>query len=932
MKARFKLKALVLALLGMAGGVQAQVSTTVSTLAPAADSYTESGSVWNNYGKIVYMRVSTGRDGLMRFDLTSLADKEVVSAVLKATPVAAFPVPLDVYSMMDNGWTEYGVCYNNRPTTVVANLGQLNGSTGAQMSLDVTSAVRQFQGLPLTLKLSSANTDKLGWLNTKESSQQPVLVLTTKPRSLALIPNADNFANPAAPATTAYTAPQLQVDGQPAAEAFMKFDLSALSGKTPQAAILRIKPDQMPGGPVNVRLLQYADTNVNALTYNTRPALVPDVVASQGTLTADGWLEFDLSTVVKSTGLNMLTLELDGNSGQALTFPSMEASQNGPQLVVYYSKAAATPPPLVSPPPLKVGINIAGTSYYSLEVPLVDLMKQGHTWYTGCNPYGDSYCASGQFRPGGGSFDTLEQDLLNVDANGWVKTLPAPADGATTHVNYTTVATIIPSSLSPLWPTGRFTVLYEGEGTLAYRFSNGTLTKNAALSKPGKDVLDVSLGAGKGAGLSMMITISKTDPNKTGNYLRNMHVFPPGGVCSDDATMYCRTDVAGASCNPGATCQDFADVYQTKPFDPRFLANIKRFDTFRFMGYQNTVDALNEADWSDRTQPSYYTWQRPGYHWNSYESVVALGNTLNRNLWLNVPNKASDDYILQMANLVHSQLNSTSKVYLEYGNEIWNTLFTGGKYAEEQGVARWPLSSATAYEKRLQWQGLRTAQMCDIWKKAWGSDANRLICVAGVQPGNVWSAALVLDCPLYVNEAANAPCYKKIDAVAVAPYFAGTIGMYNHATDLATWTQDADGGLNRLFTEIFSGGQFSDSPAGGSLASAQRALALIVSAAKDRGLMTVNYEGGQSLVALGSAASNAAVVALFSNANRDARMGTAYSQYLAMLKNSGVSLFNQWTSVGSYSVFGNWGLLEWRDQGHSAKYDAVINFLGTLGQ
>jgi hypothetical protein len=43
-------------------------------------------------------------------------------------------------------------------------------------------------------------------------------------------------------------------------------------------------------------------------------------------------------------------------------------------------------------------------------------------------------------------------------------------------------------------------------------------------------------------------------------------------------------------------------------------------------------------------------------------------------------------------------------------------------------------------------------------------------------------------------------------------------------------------------------------------------------------------------------------------------------------------LFNQWTSVGAFSGFGNWGALEYRDQGHSPKFDALIDFLGTIGQ
>ncbi|MEY8877989.1 MAG: DNRLRE domain-containing protein, partial [Leptothrix sp. (in: b-proteobacteria)] len=688
----------------------ATLPDTTTTLTAVADSYVESASVWNNYGKIQYLRASTGRDGLLRFDLASLSDKEVVKAELRVTPVAPFPLPLSVSSLLDNGWKEYGVTYYNRPATVVAALGSLDGSSGAQMALDVTSAVRTFQGQPMTLKLSSTNTDKLAYLNTRESANPPVLVITSHPRTVTLAPSADSHVDPAAPASNFASASQLQIDGLPASRAYLKFDLSALTAKNVLGATLRIKPVQQHGGTVYVRVLQSTDTNVNVLTFNSQPALLPDYVALQTTVGADGWQEFDLTALVKASGLLPLALELDGDSGQPLNFPSLEAGLDAPQLVVAYSKAAVVPPPQVAVPPLKVGINIETPSYYGTEVPLVDLMKQGHEWYTGCQSWRDSYCNAGQFRPGGGSFDTKEQDLLNVDANGWVKTLPAPADGITTKVNYTTVATLIPSSLSPQWPSGRMTVLYEGEGTLYYSFSNGTLVKNNALSSPGRDVLDISLAAGKPAGTAMQLMITATDPKKTGNYLRNIRVLPPGGVCSDNVAQYCRNDAAGASCNPTATCDDFEQVYQSKPFDPRFLANIQRFDTLRFMGYQNTNDANNEIEWSDRTLPGNYTWQRMNYHHNPAENVVAMGNTLSRNVWINIPLRASDDYVTQLATLVHNQLAAGLKVYVEYGNEVWNTAFAGGNWVEAQGVARWPFAANTAYEKRLQWQGVRTAQ------------------------------------------------------------------------------------------------------------------------------------------------------------------------------------------------------------------------------
>ena len=139
--------------------------------------------------------------------------------------------------------------------------------------------------------------------------------------------------------------------------------------------------------------------------------------------------------------------------------------------------------------PLKVGINIEATNYYGTEVPGIDLMKQGHTWYTQCYPWRDALCSAGKFsRSGGSSWDTLEQDVLDQDASGWVRSLPAPGDGATTGVNYTSIATLIPSSLSDRYPGGRYIVRYDGEGTFSLTNSKATVTRNTALSSPGRAV------------------------------------------------------------------------------------------------------------------------------------------------------------------------------------------------------------------------------------------------------------------------------------------------------------------------------------------------------------------------------------------------------------------------------------------------------------
>jgi hypothetical protein len=87
----------------------------------------------------------------------------------------------------------------------------------------------------------------------------------------------------------------------------------------------------------------------------------------------------------------------------------------------------------------------------------------------------------------------------------------------------------------------------------------------------------------------------------------------------------------------------------------------------------NNTKVVNWADRSTSATPSYNTTARPKAPGMPYEYLVQLCNTINCDLWLNVPVTASDDYRAQLAALVAQQLKPGLFVYLEYGNEVWNS-------------------------------------------------------------------------------------------------------------------------------------------------------------------------------------------------------------------------------------------------------------------
>ncbi len=464
-------------------------------------------------------------------------------------------------------------------------------------------------------------------------------------------------------------------------------------------------------------------------------------------------------------------------------------------------------------------------------------------------------------------------------------------------------------------------MLYDGEGTLEY--GRGA-ARNPTLSRAGRDVLDVRAA---GEQSWFQLAIRATDPMRTGNPIRNIRVLPNGGVCDGDRFAYCRAEDPDTACGSAGTCRLFANGTELLDFDPRFLSNLRPFACVRFMGLQNTNNALTR-EWSERTRPesAFFTAQQGDGA--PVEAIATLGNRLGAAVWVNMPTRASDDYVRQFATIMRERLEGGRRIYVEYSNEIWNDAFAAGHWVQEQAEARWPGGPVTQFDKRLQWFGMRTAQICDIWDAVWGDQAGRVVCVMGAQAANAWTGAQSLDCPLWAAENGGTPCHRHhVDALAIAPYFGFYIGTPDHAEVLRRWTELPDHGLDKLFDEIFQGGQFQDSPEGGALHQARLFMEQSQVEARKRGLRLVAYEGGQHLAAVGSVLQDSAVTDLLLAANRDPRRGMAYAAHLADWREAGGDLYNLWNSVSPYSKWGGWGLLEFRDQGRSAKYDSVLRII-----
>ena len=357
-------------------------------------------------------------------------------------------------------------------------------------------------------------------------------------------------------------------------------------------------------------------------------------------------------------------------------------------------------------------------------------------------------------------------------------------------------------------------------------------------------------------------------------------------------------------------------------FKTRFLDNLAQYRALRFVGWTRST-SLATSEWCGRARL-----RDP--HWNTIHGVpaevlIALANALNADPWFTFPVRVTDEYLREFASLARSRLKADLKVYIEFGNEVWNRSFPSTRWVLGQAKKAWPDAARQDPVRALRsWYGQRTVEMCRIWDLAWGPERDRLVCVLAAQAAKPKTAIDALECPL----SQRAPCYNKgIDALAIAPYIGGYIGSAENQAAVQGWLDDEDGGLDRLFKEIFEGGMVKKGPPPGALAKAFRQMDNYVRLSEQYKLPMVAYEGGQHLVGRGKVKKNRGITSLFIRANRDPRMEEVYLRYLQGWKERAGELFMHFSSVSRYNKHGSWGALEDSRQETTPKYRALMKFM-----
>ena len=481
-----------------------------------------------------------------------------------------------------------------------------------------------------------------------------------------------------------------------------------------------------------------------------------------------------------------------------------------------------------------IGVNVGSVNDYAAESFFVDAMKQSRHWGTPGTPW---------------------DEASNVDALGW----PAQDAGV---VVLCCVADSAGSSLL----AGTYHLSFQGIASVAFTIGgSGSVTGmsyDAATNTSTAQIVVAANGAGTSLILSFTAT-QRTAAAAVGSGVTDVTLIRP--QTAPNGKLWWKT--------PGQV------------FTTPFLNLLSRFSTLRFMDFTAT-NGVTLTSWSQRTTPQMATQQ--SVQGASWEYAIRLANTLQKDIWINIPDQANTDYVTQLATLMHATLNPKLHVYLEYSNEVWNYSFGQAgrnQAATEAEVAANPASPlafgcADYSNCRYVWGerriGLQSVQDGQIFQTVFGNNAQAVRPVYATQMGQTYFVSLVFS---MIQATLPNPVSSYLYAIAQAPYWTGD----NTLANLTTNKELANAAANLA-----------------TIAGPEHDFAVW---ATDYGLRSITYEGGPGMSGTPSLAAKVA-------ANRSGAMGALVQKSLRQAFGSGIGLYMYYDDAGAYGQYGMWGLTE----------------------
>lgn len=348
---------------------------------------------------------------------------------------------------------------------------------------------------------------------------------------------------------------------------------------------------------------------------------------------------------------------------------------------------------------------------------LTEISNEGRVWLrvntTGLTPVGRmriiTKAANGVVTGEIYAYQT-EGPILNLDAFGYPTRV---AD------HFYADRILSTSGTDKVIPPGQYVVTWTGDASFdnnlfGHRSTNGTLQPNRLClfpnctkisedltSNPKRAVFDIT----NGSGIKLRIkSVNAADP------IRNLTICAQADADTFGASIFRETLIDRLA---NASGLRFADVMAT---------DNNPATTWASRVPQNYCIQSCVDYWIGGSNP---TFRARGI---AYEHLCDLANAVYAKrlitvgtefcVWIQIPHKADDTFVVEMAKFFKARLNANIKVRLEYSQKVWDTTLDQGVYASQQGVnagTNFPLHDRMAFSSR------RHKQVWSLFKQGWDS-------------------------------------------------------------------------------------------------------------------------------------------------------------------------------------------------------------------
>ncbi|KAK7495111.1 hypothetical protein BaRGS_00013751 [Batillaria attramentaria] len=384
---------------------------------------------------------------------------------------------------------------------------------------------------------------------------------------------------------------------------------------------------------------------------------------------------------------------------------------------------------------------------------------------------------------------------------------------------------------------GSYTILYDGEGDFEFH----GLSNHPHYQGKGRKVVEFPHIKENG----IILEVTATNPD---NPIHNIRVLPPG----------------------------YENTYERFPFHPLFLEFLKRFSEIRFMDYLHTND--------------YHTQEGP--EGGAVEYMVQLANTVGVDPWICVPFAADDHYVTQLASYVKNNLRPDVKVYVEYSNEVWNTMFRQTIYTQEQGKLLFPDDNART--AGMKFFVKRATEIANLWTQVWGSESERVVNVIA------WQTNYFANYNRMLAELGDRK--SSFQAIGITGYFTCDKATRTHAAEMPTMTMAE---IQHLCDVGLAHEKDTDRH--------------YMDVALAHGLKLVMYEGGPGMANPDNAAVTDKAIAFNKDQHIQRPVEDVMKAWYDIVTSNGSNsspggLFNYFASTNLPNKYGSWGMAQYTGQ------------------